>query len=143
MLTWISAVANGIIFVFSIWFSRFHDLSKLWHWLLMAIAVLLIMWITAAKEAKADRQAHQQASSHRFAEHKLTALEDSVNVMKDEKEQEKVIHALEDYYEEIIRIVGEAEIVDPLSARATRGLFPSSGRVRDVIRPPKFEKQNS
>ncbi len=127
MLTWILALANGIIFVFSIWFSRFHDLSELWHWLLMAIAAVLVICITAANQAKLDK-------NMRYVIDSLSRVET--------RQRKDITQRLRDYYERIVNGVGEAEIVDPLSAVATGGYFPSSGRVRDLIPKPQFGEPN-
>jgi len=102
----------------------------------MAIAVVLVMWITAAKEVKADRQARQQASFHQFNVDVLTEVREAIGRIENREHQEAVAKAVGDYYEEIVKTVGEAKILDELSAVATSGHFASSGSVRDLIPKP-------
>ncbi len=149
MLTWSLAIVNGLLFSFSIWFSRVHDFSQWWHWVVVITAGILVVVSTTIERRETERYRREQirqlhSISQESAESK-TAMENAVNTMKDEKERKKVSEAIETrehYYEEIIKRVGEARIVDDLSAVATGGLFPSSGSVRDVIPKPQFGKPN-
>ena len=127
MPTWMSALANGILFTIPIWLGHFYESLPWLYWVGVGIAGILIICITAANQVKLDK-------SFRHILDGLSRMET--------QQREGITQRLWEYYERIVKGVGEAEIVDPLSAMATRGLFPSSGPVRDIIQEPESGEAN-
>ena len=151
MLTWTSGIVNGIVFIFSIWFSHVSDFSQWWHWLVVIIAAILVVVITTVERREAQRYRHEEAREHQSMTQNVEAVQHAVNQMKDGQEREKVIEALEDYYEEIMRAVEGMQVsagmrgvlgVNRLGG-ANIGWVPRRGpNVRDIIPTPQFGKPN-
>jgi len=151
MPTWISALANGILFTIPIWLGHFYHSSPWLYWPGVGIAGILVIWITAAKEVKTERYRREQTKEHRSMAQAVIGVENIVNAMKDEQERKKVIQALDHYYERIVRAVEGMQVsagmrgvfgVNTLGG-ANMGLVPIKGPdVRDIIPKPQFGEPN-